>query len=101
LQGTDLARARLEGAALRSVDCAEMLNLTPEQISSAFGDGSVRLPEGWDRPAHWPGEILADFFAFNARWRWWRDAEGLPWPPPGAALEYLDHIEAIPPPDRP
>jgi hypothetical protein len=73
-----------------------MLNLVPDQIISAFGDGSVTLPDGWDWPTHWPrGQLGND--AFYGRWRYWREAQGLPWPPPGKALERLARFEAIAP----
>ena len=39
------------GAALRNLDFSD-LPVTPEQISAAFGDASVRLP--FPPPAHWP-----------------------------------------------
>ncbi len=95
-ESTDLRAADISGAALRSVDYTNTLNATSEQINTAFGDGSVTLPAGWDWPTHWPREALSDD-AFYGRWRHWRESEGLPWPPPGSALEGLASFEAIPP----
>jgi hypothetical protein len=35
-------------------------SLGPEaaEIATGFGDGSVTLPDGMARPAHWPAEVL-------------------------------------------
>ncbi|HEU0220586.1 MAG TPA: hypothetical protein VFR34_00030 [Paracoccaceae bacterium] len=52
-----------------------MLNLTEDQLKSAFGDGSVILPEGWVRPAHWPAEDL-DWHEFRDAWRAWQQSIG-------------------------
>ncbi|ANG63073.1 hypothetical protein A8C75_11715 [Marinobacterium aestuarii] len=92
---TDVKAATFSGAAFSSVNCIEMSNLVPDQIISAFGDGSVTLPDGWDWPRHWPRENLGE--AFYGRWRYWREAQGLPWPPPGKAFERLARFEAIAP----
>ncbi|WP_020683776.1 pentapeptide repeat-containing protein [Marinobacterium rhizophilum] len=94
-ESTDVKAATFSGAALRSVNCIDMLNLVPDQIISAFGDGSVTLPDGWDWPTHWPRENLGE--AFYGRWRYWREAQDLPWPPPGKALERLARFEAVAP----
>ena len=32
------------------------LNISAEQLNTAFGDGSVTLPDHIDWPAHWPRE---------------------------------------------
>jgi uncharacterized protein YjbI with pentapeptide repeats len=45
---TDLTRAFLQGANLASV-----LELTQEQLDSAYGDGTTQLPVGLVYPAHW------------------------------------------------
>jgi len=39
-----------------------------------FGEGSVTLPDGVDRPPHWPA-AEADLlpWEFDAEWRRWRD----------------------------
>jgi hypothetical protein len=81
---------------LRSVNLAEAKQVPIELFVTAFGDGSVKLPEGVARPGHWPPEELDDD-AFYGRWRWWRESENLPWPPLGRALAYLSRHDAIPP----
>jgi hypothetical protein len=58
LRGADLARADLLGADLRGADVSgadlgDALFLTRPQVAAARGDGSTRLPEVLERPAHW------------------------------------------------
>lgn len=48
LLGVDLRDAEVSGA-----DLSAALFLTQPQVSSANGDGSTRLPNGFARPAHW------------------------------------------------
>ncbi|MFO7856942.1 MAG: pentapeptide repeat-containing protein [Paracoccaceae bacterium] len=101
-----LLRARLDGAALQSVDLGKILHPESLSLSEAFGDGSVVMPykariDGRfprHRPratAHWPRETLSDS-AFLSRWRGWREAEGMTWPPPGRALAHLAGVEPTP-----
>ncbi len=73
LQGTDLQGASLLSANTSSVDFSRSLlvsadlthalSLEQDQINSAFGDGSTRLPDHLNKPekwpAHWPCEKLA------------------------------------------
>lgn len=96
LNASNLRAATLNGAALRSVDLAGVQNLEFDQINSAFGDGSVSLPEGWRWPRHWPRERLGEE-EFYGRWRHWREVSGLAWPPPGRALQQLEGIGAVVP----
>ncbi|MDJ0824957.1 MAG: pentapeptide repeat-containing protein [Rhodobacter sp.] len=90
LEGADLSDARLEGADLSEVKCdagtivegAELrfagvrssdlsqVALSQDQLDAMFGDGSVALPAGLDRPAHWPDEDLGD--AFHRHWQEWQ-----------------------------
>ncbi len=78
MEGADLTLARMEGADLSWVHFDEntafhradfqaafwkevtLLNvhLSQDQINASFGDGSVILPEGLERPAHWPKETV-------------------------------------------
>ncbi|MGW0119717.1 pentapeptide repeat-containing protein [Streptomyces sp. NPDC003327] len=58
LTGADLTLADLIGADLRDADLSGAdltgaLFLTQPQLNSARGDAATRLPEGFDRPAHW------------------------------------------------
>ncbi|OOY10965.1 hypothetical protein BMG00_14550 [Thioclava marina] len=102
MEGADLRRARMDtstslsaatfqGAALRDVDYHDV-ELTADQISAAFGDASVILPEGVPRPAHWPEWELPIFTDddpndFYTQWRKWQaDPEAyVPPPPPDPA----------------
>ncbi|WP_101067903.1 pentapeptide repeat-containing protein [Roseovarius salinarum] len=67
---TDLSWANLSGAAARSVDFTGMPEIA-DQLAGMFGDGSVKLPDGCDRPAHWPRQEL-DFGEFLKQWREWQ-----------------------------
>jgi len=49
VKSVDFKRAHLEGVSL-----AEVTDLTSAQIEEAFGDEKTSLPEGVDRPVHWP-----------------------------------------------
>ena len=44
------------------------LNISAEQLNTAFGDGSVTLPDHIDWPAHWPRESV-DYDEFEKQWR--------------------------------
>ncbi|MEM6742366.1 MAG: pentapeptide repeat-containing protein, partial [Pseudomonadota bacterium] len=84
-----ISHVTFDGAGLMSADFSNSFYVEPvasrTTFLSAFGDGSVLLPEGVAAPAHWPEESLTKS-AFLARWRGWRESRGLPWPPPGRAL---------------
>jgi hypothetical protein len=85
LQGAFLSRARfnettsfngaeVSQAAVKEVDLS-MLELTPAQVNSAFGDASVTLPGGItpqspDWPAHWPKQKLGNG-DFVTEWEKW------------------------------
>ncbi|MFZ1468299.1 MAG: pentapeptide repeat-containing protein, partial [Paracoccaceae bacterium] len=91
IEGTDFRRVRMEGADLnfarmdgrtilygavfqgsgaRDVNYSNV-RVTADQITSMFGDGSVILPEGMARPAHWP-EGKLDWDDFQTEWRNWQ-----------------------------
>jgi hypothetical protein len=72
---TNLCAASLRGAAARSVDFTGMPEIA-DHLAGMFGDGSVTLPEGCDRPAHWPRRALHPL-QFQEEWRAWQaDPEG-------------------------
>lgn len=50
----------------------EGMGLTQKQIAWTFGDGSVSLPEGLERPSHWPTAPLGEE-EFRAEWQKWRE----------------------------
>ncbi len=80
---TRLTAAVLRGAAVSSVDDATITQLEPH-LDDMFGDGSVDLPKGIPRPAHWPKWTLPWFGAhgFADEWRKWRDDPDGYTPPP-------------------
>lgn len=91
LEGADLAEARLDettdlraadfsASALRKVDLSSVA-ITQEQINAGFGDGSVTLPDGINRPGHWPTQEL-EWEQFNEEWRRWADDPENYIPPP-------------------
>ncbi|WP_420325733.1 pentapeptide repeat-containing protein [Mameliella sp.] len=88
MEGVDLAGARMEGAdlsgarlptslsaaSLRAAALKEVglsgIGLSQEQIDEMFGDASVTLPEGRERPAHWPRWELPNHGKHNFRDEW-------------------------------
>ncbi|WP_297768490.1 pentapeptide repeat-containing protein [uncultured Roseovarius sp.] len=91
LQGADLIAAQLDGAdltgtkmdkstllsaanfsasALRGSDFTSVPQIA-DHVMYAFGDGSVRLPDGVEWPAHWPTFEL-DYDQFDEEWRKWQ-----------------------------
>ena len=50
--------AHLQSACFFETDLRRVRNLTAEQIASAIGDATVRLPYKVDWPAHWPMKNL-------------------------------------------
>ncbi|MBV0912890.1 pentapeptide repeat-containing protein [Anianabacter salinae] len=98
IEGADLSLARLKGADLRRVRFDQntnfiatfiqyaaikstnfgRANLNQEQVNSTFGDGdpSTKLPQGIERPAHWPKDDLALHGDFLGAWREWQRAQG-------------------------
>ncbi len=54
LQGADFLRAKLQEACLtKGANSKDAINLTQQQIESAYGDSTTILPENIERPAHW------------------------------------------------
>ena len=67
MQNTEIVSADFTGAMFRRVDLSP-LNISAEQLNTAFGDGSVTLPDHIDWPAHWPRESV-DYDEFEKQWR--------------------------------
>ena len=80
-RATDFSNAKLAGALLRSTDLSEA-NIARGQIESAFGDASVKLPEGVSLPSHWSDAEMDDISLYRL-WQGWRMACGWPAVPPG------------------
>ncbi len=66
---TKFEGASLEGVALHRVDLTKVKQVA-EHLEVTFGDGSVTLPEGCDRPTHWPKREL-ELQEFREAWREW------------------------------
>jgi uncharacterized protein YjbI with pentapeptide repeats len=80
---TSLIATTLSSAAMRNVDYANV-PISADQVNASFGDASVILPAGIDRPAHWPDWELPSGgeHAFLDEWRKWQaDPEGYTPPP--------------------
>lgn len=54
---TEICGSEFTGATFRRMSLAH-LGLSPAEIAAGFGDGSVSLPEGMERPARWAAEVL-------------------------------------------
>ncbi len=76
----DFTDATTSYAAVKGSDLSKS-SMTLDQVSAMFGDGSVRLPEGMERPAHWTERDLktGPFFQsgpFYEAWRKWQRSQG-------------------------
>ena len=71
---TDLTAATFQGAAVRSVDFTTIPQIA-RHLADMFGDASVLLPDGVDRPAHWP-DFELDYDKFETEWRKWQADPG-------------------------
>ena len=86
-RSTSLFNAALRGASVKDVDYSSV-QLSPDQVMSMFGDTTVKLPVGMDRPKHWPAWELPYFAlddgpTFFSEWhRWQADTENYVPPPP-------------------
>ncbi|GEM_PF-3504035 len=92
-----LAYPIFDGTAFRFFD---LRNAASSDISTSFGDGSVALPVGTQRPCQWPFKVLNDttFFGY---WRGWLNAGGFSWPPSEAIGNIrIDNIAKFEPPDK-
>lgn len=77
---TTITATKFQGAGIKDVDFSKV-NISDNQVSDAFGDASVILPEGVPHPDHWPDWNL-DVGTFNIEWRKWRaNPEGYAPPP--------------------
>ena len=79
LSGTVLDYVDLDGSALRDLDMTALDHVPQDfsdQLAKAFGDGSVKLPEGIDRPDHWCKAVLTPVQFFGV-WQGWRKARGM------------------------
>ncbi|AUH34372.1 pentapeptide repeat-containing protein [Paracoccus tegillarcae] len=87
---TILTAAKCNGAALRMVDLSSTVDLTGDQVKSAFGDASVTLPEHLRPPPdHWPDWVM-DREDFDNEWAEFRDNPDSYTPPPRPAESASD-----------
>lgn len=84
LEGAEFIAAQMNGAALFDVEMKNVAEISANQINSAFGDASVILPVGMDRPDHWPNwELpLTCDNGYYTEWRKWRGNSENYVPPP-------------------
>ena len=90
----NLREADMTRASLKSADLSQVKGLVQEQLDVAFGDGSVLLPDGVDRPGHWRHESLNDN-AYYGRFRSWIESQSRPWPHAPVYKHWSD-VEPIP-----
>jgi uncharacterized protein YjbI with pentapeptide repeats len=76
LTGADLAEAFTKLAAVKSTDLTECVDLSVDQVNSMFGDASTTLPDGMDRPQHWPQTDL-EYEEFLQLWQAAKDKAGM------------------------
>jgi prepilin-type processing-associated H-X9-DG protein len=71
------------GAAFQAIDMTDT-HITQGQVNSAFADGSVTLPVGLNRPAHWPVGVLPVLgeHSFSKELKKWRGGPANYSPPP-------------------
>jgi uncharacterized protein YjbI with pentapeptide repeats len=82
-KATDWTDANLEGVGISSVDLSET-SLVADLLETAFGDGSVILPNLAPRPAHWPDWRLPPTGkqSFDSEWQKWLEKPSVYLPPP-------------------
>jgi uncharacterized protein YjbI with pentapeptide repeats len=70
---TDFKGADLDMANLSAVDLRFAKNLTQDQINKANGDENTRLPNGLQRPTHWPdaSESKGPLYKERREWYFW------------------------------
>lgn len=66
---TRFAQSKLTDASLANIDLTSQ-KLTQDQLRTTFGDGSVVLAEGSERPDHWPRQCL-ESSEFDREYRNW------------------------------
>ncbi len=70
LDDTDVSDANMQLVWLRGVDCAGFNNLEQDQLDSAFGDATTKVPKGYTRPL-WPRQQSTYMESFEM----WVDAK--------------------------
>lgn len=83
---TDLEEVTFHGAAFQSIDLSDV-KITQDQVNAAFAAGTLSLPEGLNRPAHWPTKVLQDSeeHSFDDELEKWRNDPANYTPPPPSA----------------
>ncbi|WP_375554028.1 pentapeptide repeat-containing protein [Roseovarius mucosus] len=77
---TELLATSFNHVVLRNASYSDV-DISANQVSTAFGDASVSLPIGVKRPAHWPRWEL-DYGSFRREYRKWRANPDAYTPPP-------------------
>ena len=54
MMGVHLKGATMTGAYLHGADLREAVGITQEQLNTALGDHTTKLPSGLTYPDHWP-----------------------------------------------
>ena len=96
--------------AMKYVDMTGVKNIMQKQINTMFGDGTVKILKGRERPCHWgkkdlKTEAMEKFGApdendaFIGRWRWWVEANSGVWPT-SKRFANFENVKAIKPPKR-
>jgi uncharacterized protein YjbI with pentapeptide repeats len=94
---SDISGVQFQGAALRHVSFFESAFGEKNTFHSSFADGTVQLPHGVERPAHWPGQKLDDLRFFGA-WRGWIESGPNPRMWQRIAPMGYENVATIPPP---
>jgi hypothetical protein len=70
LSAANFSASALRNAELGNIKATKLLN-----FASSFGDATVTLPAGLERPCQWDKTILSDLEYFG-RWEGWLDSIG-------------------------
>jgi len=87
--GVGFQECRIGGARRIFGDIHHESAIPAEWLAATFGDASVILPEGVDRPAHWPDWKLPSSgeHGFENEWRKWQDYPKGYTPPPAPGAQ--------------
>lgn len=98
LSSTNLSTGTNNGGVLRFVDFSDA-SFTQDFIHKTFGDATVTLPQGIQRPPQWLDHAAKDDTEFYGAWRGWVEAGPHPDIWPFIAPAGFKDVKAIPPPN--